>query len=897
MSPPTIRLEPLVSWPQTMTVGQEYLVTVDLRLAEPGDEWPYQEEEFAFSCMLDGGERIAVESVDDISVILHRFGGTYGPARFIVTALGDTGDHQLWLSLSTQRGATVRTDPLPVRITALASGEEDRHLDLRTVPEKPRQERLSGEEGSWVAAIHLEGDPVPVSAGVLVDDGRVLTCAHALLAGSPPTGRLWITFPRANRPAHRYGASVAPRTEARLEISRSDLAVLVLREAPPPEVLPAPVRLNDVDDLVGRRWSAAGLPDREGRSVVVKGVIDPAPAHGNVTLTADPGHRLDPGLSGAAVWSPGYGAVIGMVLWADGPGSGVAITMREVDALLPGRLREGREGRPDVLDRDRLAPVRAALPPDHGAGSPDDPPDDQAARDAAPRRKRADVILAVEMSGRSEAVLRRRRLAAATIEELAARYPGEVNVAIVGYTYHDFSRGGDGHRPVVTGSWLEPAENALTSLANLTSTSERFPGAAPLEDALHYIDRHLPFGAPGRPVVLLVLARQPPHPARASRGTALPCPHRYDHQQLTGRLAERGVRLMTVIDDTPDRASPHLRRLGADHSVELQWTEPDALVDAMAIQHLAPARRPAGTPGTTPRYAPAPEPGRRVRRVGLLGPAGSGKTTFLAALNVALLLHDSGLSLLGANPAAADQLVTLTGALVQERRFPSPDTALDDTDLMILGSRSSRGFLGMGRRETGVRLHLGVMDTSGGPREDMTRWLTACDDLVYLFDPLREPESDDIYDFFLSTLPRLGRDLDATGRLPQRLAVCVTKFDDFKIMETAKRMGLLTTDPEDPFGFPRVVAEDAKELFQQLCRISADGNTDIVPNAIARFFHEDRTRYFVTSSIGFYAPRNGPFTMDDYQNLIPTGSGDEVRIRGEVRPINVLEPFLWLARP
>lgn len=361
-----------------------------------------------------------------------------------------------------------------MRVTTLALEEEDHHPDPRSVPGEPRQGRRPGEEGTWVAAIYLEDDPAPVGTGVLIDDGRVLTCVHVLLAGSPPTGRLWVTFPRANR----YGASVAPRTEARLEISRGDLAILVLREPPPPEVAAAPVRLDEVDDLVGRRWSAAGLPDREGRSVVVKGVMDPAPAHGNVTLTTDPGHRLDPGLSGAAVWSPGYGAVIGMILWADGPGSGVAITMREVDALLPGRLRAGRERRPDVLDReDRPAPARATVPPDHDAGPPDGPLDDQAARDAVPRRERADVILAIEMSGRSEAVLRRRRqLAAATIEQLAARYPGEVNVAIVGYTYHDFSRGGDGHRPVVTGSWLEPAENALASLANLKSTSERFPG-------------------------------------------------------------------------------------------------------------------------------------------------------------------------------------------------------------------------------------------------------------------------------------------------------------------------------------------------------------------------------------------------------------------------------------
>ncbi|MGJ6964279.1 trypsin-like serine peptidase [Streptosporangium sp. G11] len=931
MSPPTIQLEPLVSWPRSMTVGQEYLVTVDLRLARPGDEWPYREEEFAFSCMLDGGERIAVESVDDISVILHRFGGTYGPVRFVVTARGEAGEHELRLSLSTQRGVTVRTDTLRVRVVAPASGEEDRHLDLQALPGNPWPGSRSRRDRTWIAAIHRGDDPRPVGAGVLVGENRLLTCAHTVLAGHRATDRLWVTFPGANAPTRRYGASVVSMavgsgpSGVMPGTPPGDLAVLILTERPPPEVAAAPIRLDEVDDLVGRRWSVVGAPDDRGRSVIVKGVMDPAPARGSVTLTTDPGHRLSPGLSGAAVWSPGYGAVVGMVTEVGGQGGGVAITMREVNALLPGQLSEPRGRRPRGQDRRSLLTpaARTGVAPDHDDGvppradpePPDDPLGDQARQPAPVRRERADVIFAIEMSGREEAVLRRRQLAAATIEQLAARYPGEVNVAIVGYTYHDYNRRGDGRRPVVTGSWLEPAENALASLAGLKSATAGFPGAAPLEDALHHIDHRLPLDGPGRPVVLLVLAGQPPHPARASRDAALPCPNRYDHRKLTDRLAERGVRLMAVTDDAPGRASPHLRRVGADHSVELRRADPAALVDAMAIQHAAPAERPAPTRRITAEHGPAPEPGRFVRRIGLLGPAGSGKRVFLGALNVGLLGHDSGMSLLGADSAAAGRLMELTDALVRKRRFPLTSVSLDDTELMVLGSRLSRGFLGMGRRETGVRLHIGVMDTSGGPREDMARWLADCDDLIYLYDPLRESVWEDSSGFFLSTLPQLGLPLDATGRLPHRLAVCVTKFDEVRVLETAKRLGLLTTDPEDPFGFPRVAYEDAKELFQQLCGFSTGEATSMLPNAIGRFFHAHRTKYFVTSSIGFYLnPVNRLFNMNDYQNLVPVASGPAggqadfpresgtepggaVRIRGTVNPINVVEPFLWLAQP
>ncbi|MFF5244302.1 hypothetical protein ACFY3V_08480 [Streptosporangium sp. NPDC000095] len=934
MSPPTIQLEPLVSWPRTMTVGQEYLVTVDLRLARPGDEWPYREEEFVFSCMLDGGERVAVESVDDISVILHRFGGTYGPARFVVTARGEAGDHRLRLSLSTQRGATVRTDMLPVRITALPPGE-DRRGDLQATPGIPLPGDRTRRERTWIAAIHRGDDPRPVGAGVLVGENRLLTCAHLVAhTGHRSTERLWVTFPRANTPTRRYGASVVSvgTSVAPSATSPGGPAFLLLAERPSAEVVSAPLRLEEADDLVGRRWLVEGPVDVEGRSVIVKGMMDPAFAHGNVTLTADPGHRLDPGLSGAPVWSPGYAAVVGMVTSADDLGGGVAITMREVNRLLPGQLPEApgsRPGGPDRMNgpnlwgRPALVPDPVASYPGTGASPPagidflDEAAylmDEMDARPAPVPPKRADVIFAIEMSGRHETVQRRRQLAADIIERLAVTYPGEVNVAVVGYTYHDYKRRGDGRRPVVTGSWLEPAEDALESLAQLESTSEVFPGAAPLEDALHYIDERLPPDEQDRPVVLLVLAGQPPHPARASRDAALPCPNRYDHRKLTDRLAERGVRLMAVTDAPPGRVSPHLRRIGADHSVELRRADPAALVDAMAIRNVASAGSPVLTRVTAAGRDLATDPEHIVRRIGLLGAVGSGKSAFLGALSVAVLRQDSGLSVLGADSAAAARLVELTDALVRERRFPPASADLDDAEVTIRTSRLSRGFMGMGRRETGVVLHLGSMTTSGRPREDMARWLAACDDLIYLFDPLRESGWDDATGFFLRTLPKLGLPLDETGRLPHRLAVCVTKFDDYRVLETANRLRLLTTDPEDPFRFPRVVGEDAEELFTQLCGLS-DVYPGMFPNVLGRLFHENRTRYFVTSSIGFYLdPRKRLFDMEDYQNIVPAALGPEggqpasstesgahpageVRVRGEVHPIDVEKPFLWLAQP
>jgi MinD-like ATPase involved in chromosome partitioning or flagellar assembly/tetratricopeptide (TPR) repeat protein len=125
---PTVQLQPLVGCPQQMASGEEYLVSVDLQLSESPRDWPYEEEEFPFTCVLDGGRHFTVETVDDVTVVLHRFGGTYGPARFVVRTRSKPGSHELWLTITTHRGAVIRTDKLPVAIVESAPVEETRRL-------------------------------------------------------------------------------------------------------------------------------------------------------------------------------------------------------------------------------------------------------------------------------------------------------------------------------------------------------------------------------------------------------------------------------------------------------------------------------------------------------------------------------------------------------------------------------------------------------------------------------------------------------------------------------------------------------------------------------------------------------------------------------------------------
>ncbi len=140
-------LQPLAGWPRSVVPGRPYLVTLDLQVSEDSGEWPYDEEELTYPCMLDGTPYFTVDAVDDGSVILHRFGGTYGPARFVITAGEVLGEHRLALNITSEGGILLHSAELPVTVTDSVEAAES----LSRLPAKavlPRQEADSPGEGA-----------------------------------------------------------------------------------------------------------------------------------------------------------------------------------------------------------------------------------------------------------------------------------------------------------------------------------------------------------------------------------------------------------------------------------------------------------------------------------------------------------------------------------------------------------------------------------------------------------------------------------------------------------------------------------------------------------------------------------------------------------------------------
>ncbi|HZH76968.1 MAG TPA: caspase family protein [Archangium sp.] len=118
-----LELEFVIAYPRQAEVGKRYLMTVDVRAREPVPEWPYAEEEYALYCMVDSEPAFTNEPVGQTAVVLHRFGGTYGPARFVLTAREPMDEASIRLTLVNAAG-------LPLRQLELT--------DIQVMPPTPR---------------------------------------------------------------------------------------------------------------------------------------------------------------------------------------------------------------------------------------------------------------------------------------------------------------------------------------------------------------------------------------------------------------------------------------------------------------------------------------------------------------------------------------------------------------------------------------------------------------------------------------------------------------------------------------------------------------------------------------------------------------------------------------
>ncbi|MEH1830477.1 MAG: tetratricopeptide repeat protein [Nostoc sp.] len=101
-----LSIQPVISYPRQAQVGKTYLMTIDLQSSE--DEWPYEEEEYPIYCMLDTSPLFSCQPLGEPAVVLHRFGGSYGAARFLLTAAQEEIQGEIKVTLVNGWGMPIR---------------------------------------------------------------------------------------------------------------------------------------------------------------------------------------------------------------------------------------------------------------------------------------------------------------------------------------------------------------------------------------------------------------------------------------------------------------------------------------------------------------------------------------------------------------------------------------------------------------------------------------------------------------------------------------------------------------------------------------------------------------------------------------------------------------------
>lgn len=292
----------------------------------------------------------------------------------------------------------------------------------------------------------------------------------------------------------------------------------------------------------------------------------------------------------------------------------------------------------------------------------------------------------------------------------------------------------------------------------------------------------------------------------------------------------------------------------------------------------------------------------------LWGATATGKTSFLAALYGALFDQQTGWRLRGEDEGSTEKLVSFTDTLVNQGTFPDATVDVEEYHWSLVGRVPSRErqWYGSRRRRSDVVIPLTVVDAAGevasaskSTRRAVTqRFVTSLANstgIVFFYDPIREHKFGDAFEHTFGVLAELDSRMKPHGRLPHHVAVCITKFDEPRMLDAANRMGIVDFDIDPPY-FPRVMESDAREFFRRVCVVSKTRTARRVLPILEETFEPARIRYFVTSSIGFYVDQStGVFNPRDYQQHIPGATElDRGRVRGDVRPINVTEPIIWL---
>ena len=176
--------------------------------------------------------------------------------------------------------------------------------------------------------------------------------------------------------------------------------------------------------------------------------------------------------------------------------------------------------------------------------------------------------------------------------------------------------------------------------------------------------------------------------------------------------------------------------------------------------------------------------------LGLWGAPSSGKTTFLAALNIAAARSNAKPMIYGINDESTDFLADSTHMLDVERRFPA-GTMVSSSYSYTLNIPALRAGVGLPAPAMPTQFNIDLRDAPGGyfgprqpvlpveprlnlrgedpssahsPRSDLIEYLSGCNGFILLIDPVRQKHLGDAYEYFGAVLLEIAQKCHAQMR-------------------------------------------------------------------------------------------------------------------------------------
>jgi WD40 repeat protein len=189
--------------------------------------------------------------------------------------------------------------------------------------------------GTWAAVVFAGASHRLCGAAAAIDHHRVISSGSVYRAAGEHE-EITVSFPRSfDAPSQ----NIRVKSVTIGESDHADVVVMTLAEPIPDDVDVALLRQPRPNDLVGKAWRAFGFPANDVIGNEVTGVVGAILGYGWVRLDVTSRDSLESGFRGAAIWSPDYKAVVGIVGDTQ-DGDGRAITLSAAARALPGEQLE-----------------------------------------------------------------------------------------------------------------------------------------------------------------------------------------------------------------------------------------------------------------------------------------------------------------------------------------------------------------------------------------------------------------------------------------------------------------------------------------------------------------------------------------------------------------------------